>query len=95
MSPILAHILNPFFRLRALRKWDQGMDINPGNETSYTIQCHEAFLKYVENEYSAYHRLLSVDKPKKIPSNNFFPSTMTSASAQSTFDQYDLCSDDE
>jgi len=31
------------------------MDINPEDETSYTIQYQEAFLKYVENEYSPKH----------------------------------------
>ena len=36
------------------------MDINPGDETSYTTQSQEAFLKYVENEYCAKQRPLSV-----------------------------------
>jgi len=47
---ISAHILNPFQKLRLFQKWDRGMDINPEDETSYTTQYPEAFLKYVENE---------------------------------------------
>jgi len=52
---ISAHILDPFRKLRSFRKWDKGMDINPEDETSYTTQYQEAFLKYVENEYCAKH----------------------------------------
>jgi len=48
---ISAHILDPFRKLRWSRKWDQGMDIYPQDETSYTTQYQEAFLKYKENEY--------------------------------------------
>jgi hypothetical protein len=35
---ITAHILDPFQKLRSFRKWDNGMDVNPEDETSYTIQ---------------------------------------------------------
>jgi len=63
--------------------------------TSYTTQYQVALLKYVENEYVAKHRRLSIIKPKRIPSNNLFPSTMASRSGQSSFDPYDLSSDDE
>jgi len=52
---ISPYILDPFRKLRSFRKWDKGMDINPEDETSYTIQYQEAFLKYVENEYSPKH----------------------------------------
>jgi len=44
MLLILAHILNPFWMLWSFRKWDRGMDINPEDETSYTIQYQEVFL---------------------------------------------------
>jgi len=50
MILISAHILDPFRKLRSFRKWDMGMDINPTDETSYTTQYQEVFLKYVENE---------------------------------------------
>jgi hypothetical protein len=50
MLLISAHILDPFWKLRSFRKWDMGMDINPDDETSFTTQYQEAFLKYVENE---------------------------------------------
>jgi hypothetical protein len=51
MLLITAHILDPFWKLRSLRHWDMGMDINRENETSYTTQYEEAILKYVENKY--------------------------------------------
>jgi hypothetical protein len=47
MLLIFAHILDPFWNLRSFRKWDKGMDINPEDETSYTTQYPEAFLKSV------------------------------------------------
>jgi len=50
MLLISAHILDPFQNLRSFRKWDKGMDINLEDETSYTKQYQEAFLKYGENE---------------------------------------------
>jgi len=91
---ISAHILDSFRKLRSFRKWDKGMDINPDDETSYTTQYQEAFLKYVENKYCAKHRRLSVNKPKRLVSNNPF-STTASGSGQSSFDPYDLSSDDD
>jgi len=60
MVLITAHILDPFRKLQSFRQWDQGMDINPEDETSYTTQNQEAFLKYVENEYCAKQRRLPV-----------------------------------
>jgi len=41
MPPILAHILDPFCKLRSFRKWDKGMDINHEDETSYTTEYQE------------------------------------------------------
>jgi len=35
---ILAHILEPFRKLRSFRKWDKGMHINPEDETWNTTQ---------------------------------------------------------
>ena len=49
------HILIPFGKLQSFWKWDKGIAINSGGETSYTAQYQEAFLKYVENEYCAKH----------------------------------------
>jgi len=71
------------------------MDINPEDDTSYTIQYDEAFLKYVENEYCTKHRQLSVTKQGKLPSNDFIHSAMPSQSGQLSFDPYDLSSGDE
>jgi hypothetical protein len=89
MLLILAYILDPFL------KWDKGMDINPEDETSYTTQCQEALLKYVENEYCAKHRRLPVTKLKNPPNNNFNSSGMASRSGQASYDPYDLPSDDD
>jgi len=55
MLLISAHLHDPFRKMRSFRKWDKGMDINPEDQTSYTTQNQEAFLKYVENEYCAKH----------------------------------------
>jgi len=71
------------------------MDINPEDETSYTTQYQEAFLKYVEHKYCAKPRRVQVNKPKNALSNNLVPSAMASGSGQSSFDPYDLSSDDE
>ena len=51
MLLISTHILDRFRKLRSFRKWDEGMDINPEDQTFYSTQYQEAFLKYVENEY--------------------------------------------
>jgi len=71
------------------------MDINPEDETLYTTQYQEAFLKYVENEYCTKHRRVLVNKLETVPSSNLIPSAMASGSYQSSFDPYDLSSDDE
>ena len=55
MISISAHILDPFRKLRLFRKWDKEMDINTEDETFYTTQYQDAFLKYVHNEYCAKH----------------------------------------
>jgi len=95
MLLISAHILDPFRKLRSFRKCDKEMDINPEDETSYTTQYQEAFLKYVENEYCAKHRCMPVNKLQCLPSSNHISSATASRSSQSSFDLYDLSSDDE
>jgi len=90
-----AHILDPFRKLQLFRKRDKGMDINPEDETSYTTQYQEAFLKYGENEYCAKDRRLPVTKSENIPNNNLSFSAMASRSGQSSYDPYDLSSDDK
>jgi len=95
MLLISAHTLDPFRKLRSFRKWDKGMDINPEDKTSYTTQYQEAFLKYVENKYCAKHRRLPVTKPETIPDNNLISFAMASRSGQSSYDSYDLSSDDK
>jgi len=95
MLLISAHILDPFRKLRSFRKWHKGLDINPEDETSYTTQYQEAFLKYVENEYCDKHRSVRVNKLETVPSSNLIPSATASGSYQSSFDPYDVSSDDE
>ena len=95
MLLLSVQILDSFHKLRSFRKWDKGMDINPEDETSYTDQYQEVFLKYVENEFCAKHRRVPINKLQSLPSCNPISSTMVSASSQSSFDPYDLSSDDE
>jgi hypothetical protein len=71
------------------------MDINPEDETSYSTQYQESFLKYVENEYCAKHRRRPVNKLEIVLSCILVPSATASGSYQSSFDPYDLSSDDE
>jgi len=92
---ISAHILDPFMKLQSFRKWDKVMDMNPENETSYNTQYQEAFLRYVEKKYCAKHRRMSVTKPENEQHSNFFPSGMAFGFGQSSFDPYDLSSDDD
>jgi len=88
MLLIAAHILDPFWKLRCCRKWDNGMDIYPEDETSYTTQCQEALLKDVENAYCAKHQYWLVTLPESIPNNNLISSAMVSRSHQTSCDQY-------
>jgi hypothetical protein len=76
-------------------KWDKGMDINPEDETSYTMQYQEAFLKYVENECCAKHRRLPVIKSDITLNNNLSSFEMASRSGQSSYDPYDVSSAEE
>ena len=95
MLLITAHILDPFRKLRSFRNRDKGIDINPEDETPYTTQYQEAFLKYVENKYCAKHRPLPVTEPENTPNNNSSLSAMASRSVQPSYDPYDLPSDDD
>jgi hypothetical protein len=92
---ISAHILDPFGKLRSFTTWDKGMDINPEDETSYTTQYQEAFQKFVEDEYCSKHQRAPVNKLETVPSSNLVPSATGSGCYQSSFDPYDLSSDDE
>jgi len=76
-------------------KWDSGMDIYFEDETSYTIPYKEAFLEYLENEYFADQQCVLDNIPENVLPSNLVPSTMASGLGQSSFDPYDLFSDDE
>ena len=95
MLLISAHILDSFRKVWLFRKWDKGLDINPEDETSYTAQYQEACLKYVENEYCGEHRRVPVDQHECLPRRNHISSGKVSGSCQSSFDPYDLSSNDE
>jgi len=49
----------------------------------------------VVNEFGAKHRRVPVIKPESVPSHNRCHSTVASESGQSSFDAYDLSSDDK
>jgi hypothetical protein len=95
MLLIMAHILDCFQKLRSFSRWDKGMDINPEDETSYTTQYQQAFLKYVENEYCAKHRHFPVIKSNNTLNNNLSSFEMASKSGRSSYDPYDLSSNDD
>jgi len=95
MHLISTHFLHPFRKLQSFRKWDKEMDLHPVDETPSTTWYEEAFLSYVENAYCAKYWCLRSIEPYSIQSNNLFLSTMASGSGHSSFDQYDLTSDDE
>jgi len=95
MLLISTPILNPIRKLRSFRKLHKVMDINPEDETSYTTQYQELFLKYMENEYCAKHRHVPVNKHESLPTSNSIPSETVLGCCQSFFDPYDLSSDDD
>jgi len=93
MPLISAHILDPIRMLQSFRKWDKGMDINPEDEISHTTQYHEAFLKFVENEYCGKHQHVPVNTLESLPCSKLAPSALASESCQSSSDPDDLWSD--
>jgi len=95
MVLISAHILDPFQTLRLFWKWDKGMYINSEDETSYTTKYQEGFLRYMENKYCAKHRRLPVTQSENIPKHNVSLSAVASRPGQSSYDLYDLSSDNE
>lgn len=92
MLLVSAHIPHPFRHLGSFRHWDKGNDINPEDETWYTTQCQEVFLKYLENQYCAKHGRVPVFKPERVLPNNDFASATASESGQSSFHRYDSSS---
>jgi len=76
-------------------KWDKEIDINPEDETSYATQYQEACLTYMENEYSAKHRRVLVNKPDSVPNRTLVPAIKAVWTGQSSFDRYDFSIYDE
>jgi len=75
--------------------WDNGIDIIPEEETFYTEKHLEAIPKHVKNEYCAWYWRFPVIKPKSVPNNNQFSSTLACRSGEPSYDVYDLCSGNE
>jgi len=71
------------------------MNITPEDAAFYTTQYQETILKNVENKYCAKQRHVPVSKPENELPNDLFPFVMASGSGQSSYDPYDLSSDDE
>jgi len=95
MLIISAHIFDACWKLWSFRKWQMGIDINPEDQTSYTTQSQEAFLRYVEYEYSAKHRRMSVIIPDNIPGSKPFPSPKACGFGLSSYDPDGFSSNDE
>jgi len=86
MLLIAAHMLHPLWKLRSFGMSDNGMHLKPEDETSYTTQFQEPFVRYVENEFCAKHRRVPVNMQESFPSSNLIHSTTSSGSCQSSFD---------
>jgi len=95
MLLISAHILDRFRKLWLFRKRDKGIGLNPEDETSYTTQCQEAILKYMENQFGAKHQRVPVKKHESFQHSNLIHSATALPSCQSSLDPYDLSGDDE
>jgi len=86
MLLIPAHIPGPFETLRSFRKWVNGIDNDPKDGTSYTMQYHEASLRNIGNEQSAKHRYVPDNKHNRLLSSFLIPSTIASRSCKTSFD---------
>jgi hypothetical protein len=95
MLLIAAQIMDPFRKLRTFRKWDKGMDTNPEDEESFTAQYKDAFLKYVEREYCSSSKLPTAAKQETDEITDMLSTPPRSGPGQSSWDPYDLSSDDE
>jgi hypothetical protein len=93
MLQIFGNILNSFHQLRWFCQWGKGMDINTVDETSYTSQYQERFLKDAVNEYCDKRRRVPITTPHSLLSSNHISTAMASQSWQSSFDPYNLCRD--
>jgi hypothetical protein len=58
------------------------MDINPEDESSYTTQCPDAFLHYMENQYYAKHQRVPVNIHESLQNSILVPSATASGSCQ-------------
>lgn len=95
MLLIAAHILDPYRKLRSFRKWDKALDVSPEEEGSFTAQYKDAFLKYVEREYCGRSSSPAAIKTETDSSTDPFAPTTASGPGESSYNPYDLSSDDD
>jgi len=95
MHLISARILDPFRKLRSICQWGKRIHVSPEHETSCPTQYQEALPKYVEDEYCAKHRSVTVYKLETVPSINFVPSAQAAGYYQLCFYPYDSSRNDE
>jgi hypothetical protein len=92
---ISAHIIYHFLLLQWFNKWDKELDINPEDETSNPTEYQEGLLDDRGNANRAKHQCLPVNEPENIRNNNLFSSTMAYGSGHTSYQPYDLSSNDE
>jgi len=95
MLAISTDILDPIQKLQSFGKWYKEININRKDETSHDTQHQDAFLKVVQNENCVKHLRMFIIKPDMVPGNNLFPSAKASGFGQSSFDPYEVSSDDK
>ena len=84
-----------FLEVTIIQEVGQGKGYSSWGSELYTTQYQEAFLKYVENEYSAKHQQISAIIPETLPGLKIFPSAKAGGFGQSSLGTYDLCCDEE
>jgi len=92
---ITVHIFDHFWKLHLCKKWDKQLETNPENETSYSTQHLKVFGKYMENGYCAKYEHFPVIESKCVPGNIHFSCVIGSRCGQSSYDPYDLSSNDK
>jgi len=88
------YILDPFQKLRSLESEIREWIFILRMRHPILLNTERHFLQYVDNEYNARHRHVPVSKLDSLPSCTFVTSAKASGSCQTSFDPYDLSSDD-
>ena len=82
MLLISVQIFDRFRVLRLCRMWDRWIRNNPEDETDYTTEYQEAYLRYVETEYSAKQRHVPDNSLESLPTSNLVLSAPASGYCQ-------------